>query len=80
MTQAMPRKSGLRLASYNVRKAVGLDRRRDPARTLDVIAPLEDELGLPVLSSNLVMAWDMARAAGATDLLRGGGRLLAGRG
>ncbi|MCC0062798.1 MAG: aspartate/glutamate racemase family protein [Defluviimonas sp.] len=49
-------------------------------RTLDVIAPLEDELGLPVLSSNLVMAWDMARAAGATDLLRGGGRLLAGRG
>lgn len=33
-------------------------------RTLDVIAPLEERLGLPVLSSNLVMAWHMARLAG----------------
>ncbi len=27
----------MRLASYNIRKAVGLDRRRDPGRVLDVI-------------------------------------------
>lgn len=27
----------MRLASYNIRKAIGLDRRRDPARTLEVI-------------------------------------------
>ena len=33
-------------------------------RTLDVIAPLEMTLGMPVLSSNLVLAWHMARAAG----------------
>lgn len=33
-------------------------------RTLDVIAPIEAELGLPVLSSNLVLAWHMARLAG----------------
>lgn len=30
----------LRLASYNIRKAVGLDWRRDPARTLEVIGGL----------------------------------------
>ncbi len=29
-----------RVASYNIRKCVGLDRRRDPDRTLDVIADL----------------------------------------
>ena len=28
-------------------------------RTLDVIAPLEDRLGVPVLSSNLVLAWHL---------------------
>lgn len=39
-----PRKDGLRLASYNVRKAVGLDRRRDPARILDVIAALDADV------------------------------------
>ena len=32
--------------------------------TLDVIAPLEAALGLPVLSSNQVLAWHMARLAG----------------
>lgn len=32
-------------------------------RTLDVIAPLEAETGLPVLSSNLVLAWHMLRLA-----------------
>jgi maleate isomerase len=33
-------------------------------RTLDVIAPLEAELGMPVLSSNLVLAWHMSQLAG----------------
>ena len=32
--------------------------------TLDVIAPLQAELGLPVLSSNLVLAWHMMTLAG----------------
>lgn len=32
-------------------------------RTLDVIAPIEAELGMPVLSSNLVLAWHMAQLA-----------------
>lgn len=34
-------------------------------RTLDVIAPLQAELGVPVLSSNLVLAWHMLHLAGA---------------
>ena len=38
MSLILPPPKGLRLASYNVRKAVGLDRRRDPGRILDVIA------------------------------------------
>lgn len=33
-------------------------------RTLDVIAPLEARLGMPVLSSNLVLAGHMAKLAG----------------
>lgn len=33
-------------------------------RTLDVIERLEDRLGIPVLSSNLVLAWHLARLAG----------------
>ena len=33
-------------------------------RTLDVIAPLEAELDIPVLSSNLVLGWHMAQLAG----------------
>ncbi|PJE33778.1 Asp/Glu racemase, partial [Pseudooceanicola lipolyticus] len=32
--------------------------------TLDIIAPLEAETGLPVLSSNLVLAWHLGRLAG----------------
>lgn len=35
-------------------------------RTLDVIAKLEAETGLPVLSSNQVLAWDLARRAKVT--------------
>lgn len=34
----------LRLASYNIRKAVGLDRRRDPQRVLDVINGLRADV------------------------------------
>ncbi|SHJ73583.1 maleate isomerase [Palleronia salina] len=33
-------------------------------RTLDILDPLEAELGIPVLSSNQVLAWHMARSAG----------------
>ncbi|MEM9107385.1 MAG: Asp/Glu racemase [Pseudomonadota bacterium] len=33
-------------------------------RTLDVIGPLEEQLGKPVLSSNQVLAWHMMRQAG----------------
>ncbi|SIS59527.1 maleate isomerase [Roseivivax lentus] len=36
-------------------------------RTLGVIAPLEQALGLPVLSSNTVLAWHMLRLAGIAD-------------
>lgn len=35
-------------------------------RTLDILGPLTDELGLPVLSSNQVLAWHMAALAGMT--------------
>lgn len=46
-------------------------------RSLDVIAPLEAELGLPVLSSNQVLAWHMLRQAGLEDRRGDMGRLLA---
>jgi len=42
--------------------------------TLDIIAPLEAETGLPVLSSNQVLAWHMCRLAGA-GLAQGTGRI-----
>ncbi|MFZ7089794.1 maleate cis-trans isomerase family protein [Primorskyibacter sp. 2E233] len=45
-------------------------------RTLDIIARLEDETGLPVLSSNQVLAWHMLRLSGITDAIPGYGRLL----
>jgi endonuclease/exonuclease/phosphatase family metal-dependent hydrolase len=34
----------LRVASYNIRKCIGLDRRRRPGRTLDVIAALDADI------------------------------------
>lgn len=40
-------------------------------RTLDLIAPLEAEFGMPVLSSNLCLARSLARAAG-TDVVMPG--------
>ncbi|MBB4120411.1 maleate cis-trans isomerase family protein [Martelella radicis] len=45
-------------------------------RTLDVIAPIEAETGLPVLSSNQVLFWHMMRLAGLEDRMAGFGRLL----
>ena len=44
-------------------------------RTLDVIDALEAELGIPVLSSNQVLAWHMARATGAPVARDAPGRL-----
>ncbi|MEP3787053.1 Asp/Glu racemase [Ascidiaceihabitans sp.] len=44
-------------------------------RTLDVIAPLEAILGIPVLSSNLVLAWHMAQLGQAQII--GPGQLIA---
>ena len=47
-------------------------------RTLDIIEEIETPLGKPALSSNQVLAWDMARRAGLTLNHPGLGRLLAG--
>lgn len=44
-------------------------------RTLDSIDELEADLGIPVLSSNQVMAWHMGRLAQARTAFRGPGRL-----
>ncbi|EAQ04480.1 Asp/Glu/Hydantoin racemase family protein [Pseudooceanicola batsensis HTCC2597] len=46
-------------------------------RTLDIIAPLERELGRPVISSNLALAWAMAARSG-TAIALDGFRLLRG--
>jgi maleate isomerase len=45
-------------------------------RTLDVIDALEAELGIPVVSSNLALAWDMARRTGAPMAQSAPGRLM----
>ena len=45
-------------------------------RTLDAVDLLEDQLGMPVLSSNQVLAWHMASLAGARLARPGPGRLL----
>ncbi len=45
-------------------------------RTLDIIEDLEAELGKPVLASNQVLAWHMARLAGIEDAGRKVGRLM----
>lgn len=46
-------------------------------QTLDIIAPLESELGIPVLSSNLVLAWHMLRLSGLKPAAEASGRLWA---
>jgi maleate isomerase len=45
-------------------------------KTLDVIGPLEQELGVPVFGSNLALGWMMAEAAGMRCTVPGGTRLL----
>jgi maleate isomerase len=44
-------------------------------RTLEVIAPLEAETGLPVLSSNLVLAWHMVTGTKENLQINAPGRL-----
>jgi len=49
-------------------------------RTLDIIDPLEQALGIPVISSNQALAWHMARQTGAPLAADAPGRLMqAGR-
>lgn len=45
-------------------------------RTLEVIEPLQQEIGVPVLSSNLVLAWHMLQSTGATSATTTPGDLL----
>jgi maleate isomerase len=47
-------------------------------RALDIVEPLERELGKPVIASNAAMMWDCLRLAGVEDRRAGFGRLLAG--
>jgi maleate cis-trans isomerase len=46
-------------------------------RSVSTIAPLERQLGLPVISSNQAMLWEMLQASGYDRPLPGYGRLLA---
>ncbi len=50
---------GVKLASYNIRKAIGLDRRRDPGRIIDVI----NQLGADGPTGALARARRRCRAA-----------------
>jgi maleate isomerase len=45
-------------------------------RTLEVIDGLEADLGIPVVSSNLALAWDMARRADVAVAGTAPGRLM----
>ncbi len=46
-------------------------------RSVSTIAPLEQRLGLPVISSNQAMLWEMLRASGYSRPIQGYGRLMA---
>jgi maleate cis-trans isomerase len=46
-------------------------------RSAGLIAPLEAELGMPVLTSNQAMAWHATRRLGLRDAMPGFGRLMA---
>ena len=46
-------------------------------RTLDLIMPLEESIGLPVISSNLALAWHLGKLTGTADAMVGPGRLFA---
>ena len=48
-------------------------------RTMDLICPLEAELGMPVLSSNLVLAWHLTQLSCNPEALSGPGRLFAAK-
>lgn len=48
-------------------------------QTLEIIAPLERELGVPVVSSNLALAWEMAQALPDRIEIAAPGRLFATR-
>jgi maleate isomerase len=45
-------------------------------RTSSILEPLEQALGIPVVSSNQALAWDALRLAGYMDPIEGFGRLL----
>ena len=45
-------------------------------RSAGLIAPLEAELGMPVLTSNQAMAWHATRRLGLPDAVPGFGRLM----
>ena len=47
-------------------------------RALDIVEPLERELGKPVIASNPAMMWDCLRLAGIEERRAGFGRLFAG--
>lgn len=59
----------LRLASYNIRKSVGLDRRRDPGRIIDIINGLDaDVIALQEVDKRLgERPTSIARASVATN-------------
>ena len=44
-------------------------------RTLDLIEPLEASTNLPVISSNLALAWHLGKLSGVSDAMVGPGRL-----
>lgn len=46
-------------------------------RSAGLIAPLESEFGIPVITSNQVMAWHMLRRCGISDVMPDFGRLMA---
>jgi maleate isomerase len=45
-------------------------------RVSSIIAPLEDAIGKPVVTSNQALAWDCLRLAGCDDRVRGFGKLM----
>jgi len=46
-------------------------------RVMGIVADLEAEIGLPVVSSNIALFWHLLRLAGVDDKLKGFGALLA---
>ena len=72
--------ASIRDAALEVGRAEGIDAvflSCTNLRTLDVIAGLEADLGLPVVSSNQALAWDMVRQAAAPVSRAAPGRLFA---